>query len=258
MSSPHLPGPHGYIIASKLSFLIFLLLWGAELFPIQKINTSISIKPPVQLLNNSLPLFNNLFVNQTNSYQLIPYFEPNSSQMFKPNSFQLIPKPNSFQLIPKPNSYQLIPKPNSFQMLKPNSYQLIPYFEPNSFQMLKPNSFQMLKPNSYQLIPYFEPNSFQMLKPNSFQMLKPNSYQLILYFEPNSFKAIQNNNSIQELHETPLKNNTSEQTVLYLLLSLQENYIDSENKTRENQTNHNNVERNIIMNQINSFLIFSI
>ena len=207
MSSPHLPGPNGFIIASKLSFLTILFLWGAQFFPItQERNTIISIKPPVQLLNNSLPLFNNLFVNITNSFQA---------------------EPNSFQLI-------LYCEPNSFQV-KPNSYQLIPYFEPNS----------------YQLIPYY--------KPNSFQMLKPNSYQLVPYFEPNSFKAIQNNNSIQELHETPFKNNTSEETVLYLLLRLQETYVDSENRTtRQNETIHNNLERNIIMNQINSFLIFSI
>ena len=183
MSSPHLPGPNGFIIASKLSFLTILFLWGAQFFPItQERNTIISIKPPVQLLNNSLPLFNNLFVNITNSFQA---------------------EPNSFQLI-------LYCEPNSFQV-KPNSYQLIPYFEPNS----------------YQLIPYYKPNSFQMLKHNS-------------------------------LHETPFKNNTSEETVLYLLLRLQETYVDSENRTRENQTIHYNIERNIILNQINNFLIFSI
>ena len=233
MSSPHLPGPHGFIIASKMSLFLLLFCWAAQFFPSQERNTSISIQTPVQLLNNSLPLFNNLFVNQTNSYQLIPYFEPNSFQLIpKPNSFQLIPKPNSFQPIPKPNSYQLICRPNSFQLVsKPNSFQPIP----------KPNSFQMLKPNSYQLIP------------------KPNSYQLIPYFEPDSYQVVQNNNSTQELHETtPLKNNTSEQAVLYLLLRLQDIFVDSENKTRENETIHYNLERNIIMNQINSFFINSI
>ena len=206
MSSPHLPGPHGFIIAAKMSLLLLLFCLGAQFFPTQERNPIISIQSPIQLLNNSLPLFNNLFVNVTNSFQL------------EPDSFQMIPY---FE-------------PNSFQMLKPNSYQLISYFEPNSFQMLKPDS--------YPIVPYFEPNSFQFIP----------------YFKPNSFKAIQNNYSVQELHETPLKNHTLEQTVLYLLLSLQENYIDSENKTRENETIHNNVERNIIMNQINSFLIFSI
>ena len=111
-------------------------------------------------------------------------------------------------------------EPNSFQ-LKPNSYQLVPYF----------------KPNSYQLVPYFKPNSYQVV-------CEPNSYQLVSY---------------QELYETTLlKKNTSEQTVLYLFLRLQNIFMDFENNTRENQTIYNNVERNIIMNQINSFLIFSI
>ena len=203
MSSPHLPGPHGFIIASKMSLFLLLFCWVAQFFPTQERNQSICIQSPIQLLNNSLPLFNNLFVNQ----------------------------PDSFQL-------------------EPNSYQMIPYFEPNSFQMLKPNSFQMLKPNSYQLIPYFEPNSYQLVP-----YFKPNSYQLVPYFKPNSYQMV----SYQELHETtPLKNNTSEQTVLYLFLRLQNIFMDFENKTRENQTIYNNVERNIILNQINSFLIFSI
>ena len=193
MSSPHLPGPHGFIIAAKMSLFLLLFCLGAQFFPTtQERNPSNSIQYPVQLLNNSLPLFNNLFVNQ-------------------PNSFQL--EPDSFQMI-------LYHEPNSFQ-LKPNSYQLVPYF----------------KPNSYQLVPYFKPNSYQVV-------CEPNSYQLVSY---------------QELYETTLlKKNTSEQTVLYLFLRLQNIFMDFENNTRENQTIYNNVERNIIMNQINSFLIFSI
>ena len=211
MSSPHLPGPHGFIIAAKMSLFLLLFCLGAQFFPTtQERNPSNSIQYPVQLLNNSLPLFNNLFVNQPNSFQL----EPDSFQMIlyhEPNSFQL--KPDSFQMI-------LYHEPNSFQ-LKPNSYQLVPYF----------------KPNSYQLVPYFKPNSYQVV-------CEPNSYQLVSY---------------QELYETTLlKKNTSEQTVLYLFLRLQNIFMDFENNTRENQTIYNNVERNIIMNQINSFLIFSI
>jgi hypothetical protein len=45
---------------------------------------------------------------------------------------------------------------------------------------------------------------------------------------------------------------------LYLLLRLQETYVDSENETIENETIHYNIERNIILTQINSFFIFSI
>ena len=183
MSSPHLPGPHGFIIAAKMSLFLLLFCLGAQFFPTTQERNQNS-----QLLNNSLPLFNNLFVNETNSLQA------------EPNSFQLIPKPNSLQLTP--------------------------YFEPNS----------------YQLTLYREPNS----------------YQLVLYREPNSFQMVQNNNSVQVSYETPSSKNASEQTVLYLLLRLQETYVDSENKTRENEIIQNNIERNIILTQINSFFIFSI
>ena len=177
MLSPHLPGPHGYIIATKMSLFLLLFCWVAQFFPTtqERRNPSISIQSPVQLLNNSLPLFNNLFVNQPNSYQLIPYF------------------------------------------VQPNSYQLIPYF---------------VEPNSYQLMPYF--------------------------VQPNSFQLFQNNNSIQASQETPPLKNTSEQTVLYLFLRLQDIFVDFENETIENEIIQNNIERNIILNQINSFLIYSI
>jgi hypothetical protein len=242
MSSPHLPGPHGFIIAAKMSLFLLLFCLGAQFFPTtQERNQSISIQSPVQLLNNSLPLFNNLFVNQTNSFQI----EPDSYQMViyrEPDSFQmtLYCEPDSFQmtLYCEPDSYPIVP------YREPNSYPIVPYFEPNSYQLIcEPNSYQMIRePNSFQFIPYF----------------KPNSFQFIPYFKPNSNQVFQNNNSVQVSYETPSLKNTSEQTVLYLLLRLQENYIDSENNTRENETIQNNIERNIILNQINSFFIYSI
>ena len=180
MSSSHLPGPHGYIIASKMSMFFLLFCWVAQFFSSEKRDKSILIEFPVQLLNNSLPLFNNLFVNETNSFQP-----------------------------------------------EPNSYPIIRYFEPNSYPVIcEPNSYQVFEPNSYQVVQ--EPNSYQVIR------------------EPNSHFQ---NNSIQVLYETPLKN-TSELSILYLLLGLQE--------SSKNKTIQNNVERNFIIYQINSFLIFSI
>ena len=146
MSSSHLPGPHGYIIASKMSMFFLLFCWVAQFFSSEKRDKSILIESPVQLLNNSLPLFNNLFVNETNSFQP-----------------------------------------------EPNSYPIIRYFEPNSYPVIR------------------EPNS---------------------HFQ---------NNSIQVLYETPLKN-TSELSILYLLLGLQD--------SSKNKTIQNNVERNFIIYQI--------
>jgi|LakMenEpi03Aug12_release.lakeMendotaPanAssembly.Ray.scaffolds.fasta_scaffold315939_2 hypothetical protein len=247
MSSPHLPGPHGFIIATKMSLLLLLFCLGAQFFPTTQERNQNS-----QLLNNSLPLFNNLLLNETNSLQA------------EPNSFQLIQKPNSLQLTPyfEPNSFQVTP------YFEPNSYPIVPYFEPNSYKVIpEPNSFQLVlyrEPNSFQLVLYREPNSYQLtpyFEPNSYQLtpyFEPNSYPIVPYFEPNSFQVFQNNNSVQVSYETPSLKNTSEQTVLYLLLRLQENYIDSENNTRENETIHYNIERNIILTQINSFFIFSI
>ena len=210
MSSPHLPGPHGFIIASKLSFLMFLFFlfsWGSQLISSQEKNKVISVQP-VPLLNSSSSLFNNF---NPNSFQIIPYVEP--------NSFQIIPyvEPNSFQIIP---------------YFEPNSFQIIPYFEPNSFQIIP-----YFEPNSFQIVPYFEPDSFQI--------------------EPNASQTIYENNSAPILHETPPKT-TSEQAILLLLMRLQDNFLDTENTTSENQTIQNNIERNIIFNQINSFFIYSI
>jgi hypothetical protein len=125
---------------------------------------------------------------------------------------------------------------------------VIPYYKPNSFQVIP-----YYKPNSFQVIPYFKPNSFQVIP-----YLKPNSFQVTPYIKPNSFQVFQNNNSVQVSYETPSLKNTSEQTVMYLLLSLQETYVDSENETIENETIHYNIERNIILTQINSFFIYSI
>ena len=197
MSSPHLPGPHGFIIAAKMSLFLLLFCLGAQFFPTtQERNQSISIQSPVQLLNNSLPLFNNLFVNQTNSFQI---------------------------------------EPNSYQVKSNSSFQLILYREPDSFQMIL-----YREPDSFQMILYFEPNSYKVIP------------------EPNSYQVFQNNYSVQVSYETPSLKNTLEQTVLYLLLRLQENYVDSENNTRENETIQNNIERNIILTQINSFFIYSI
>jgi hypothetical protein len=190
MYSSHLPGPHGYIIASKMSMFFLLFCWVAQFFSSEKRDKSILIESPVQLLNNSLPLFNNLFVCEPNSYQVVQ---------------------------------------------EPNSYPIIRYFEPNSYQVFEPNSYPVIcEPNSYPVI--CEPNSYPVI-------CEPNSYQV---FEPNSHFQ---NNSIQVLYETPLKN-TSELSILYLLLGLQE--------SSKNKTIQNNVERNFIIYQINSFLIFSI
>jgi len=192
MSSPHLPGPHGFIIATKLSLFLLLFCCVAPFFRTLERNPSISIQSPVQLLNNSFPFFNNLFVNETNSFPS-----------------------------------------------EPNSYPVVLYREPNSYPVVA-----YLEPNSYPVIPYFEPNS----------------YPVVLYFEPNSFQGEPNslqNNSIQVQCETPLKN-TSELSILYLLLRLQDTYVDSENNTIETPTIQNNIERNIILSQINSYFIFSI
>lgn len=214
MSSSHLPGPHGYIIATKMSMFFWLFCWVAQFFSSEKRDKSILIQSPIQLLNNSLPLFNNSFVCEPNSYPIIRFFEPNSYPIiryFEPNSYQVVQEPNSYPIIREPNSYPIIREPNSYQMFEPNSYPIIRYFEPNSYQVV------VQEPNSYPVIR--EPNS---------------------HFQ---------NNSFQVLYETPLKN-TSELSILYLLLGLQD--------SSKNKTIQNNVERNFIIYQINSFLIFSI
>jgi hypothetical protein len=109
-----------------------------------------------------------------------------------------------------------------------------------------------VEPNSFQIIPYVEPNSFQIIP-----YVEPNSFQIIPYVEPNSSQMIYENNSAPILNETPPKT-TSEQAILLLLMSLQDNFLDVENTTSENQTIQNNIERNIILSQINSFFIYSI
>ena len=232
MSSAHLPGPHGFIIATKLSLFLLLFCCVAPFFSTLERNQSISIESPVQLLNNSFPFFNNLLVNETNSFP---------------------PEPNSLQ--GKPNSYPVV------LYWEPNSYPVVLYREPNSLQG-KPNSYPViayLEPNSYPIVAYWEPNSYPVVlyrEPNSHPVVlyrKPNSYPIVAYLEPNSLQ----NNSIPSRSET-LVNNTSEQTILYLLLHLQNTYVDSENTTIENQTIQYDIERNIILNQINSFFIFSI